>query len=176
MALVMHAAREISHGLRLTAFWLLVVTVLVGPVGLGASPAFAAVPDPCDIACPCEDDDSGEHQHGEMVDGDGKAPCDDGGECGEDGPCHGDAECGDECAFGERSETVDGVGTGDPGQDECPEDCPNCGCGLLSMAMAVFPLPSGVPQAASFRTALFAFLHEPALGARLGVFRPPRAS
>lgn len=175
----MRSARDISNGLNLAAFWLLVAAVLVGPASLGASPAFAAVPDPCGLACPCEDDDAGagdHRQHGEMVDGDGEGPCHCDGECDDDDPCRADPEHDGECASGELSETEDGDGTGEPCQEECPEDCPNCSCGLLGMAMAVFPVPSELPWAASGRTALFVSLHEPALGARVGIFRPPRAA
>jgi len=90
--------RDIVNALRVTALWLLVVSVLAGPLGVGASVASAAVKT-CGVSCPCD-----EAQHAEHADETAQADDDYDGSEG----AHGDmAPCEDECP------------------DDCP-DCTCC--------------------------------------------------
>ena len=144
----MPRARHITDALRVSALWLLVVSVFFGPAGLGGSTGFAATLQTCGASCPCDDavhdDHVGDHEEHAEAD-----PCD------ED--------------VGRDSEHDDG----DPCEDECPEDCPNCGC-CLGITMAVLPLPvsSSAPSCTSVR--MLAPADAPASGTCSGVFRPPR--
>lgn len=79
--------RDILNALRVAALWLLVVSVLTGPLGVGASVASAAMKT-CGASCPCD-----EAQHAEYVD-DG---CEASREIaqGDETPC--DDECPNDC-------------------------------------------------------------------------------
>ena len=55
--------RETRRATRVAALWLLVVSVLVGPLGLGHSAAAAV--DACGTSCPCEGDRHVDHADGE---------------------------------------------------------------------------------------------------------------
>lgn len=141
-------ARSIASALRLVAVWLLAMSVLLGPARLGGVLGFAAPLGGCGTACPCDD---------------GLDPV--------------RAETRGESAEVAPDERVD-VGSEDRGtapcRDECPDDCPNCGC-ALGAAMAVLPVAeasSAVPWAL---VAMFSPVAAPASGAPYGVFRPPRA-
>lgn len=142
-------ARDITSALRRVALWLLVVSVFLGPAGLGGSIAFASPSRTCGVSCPC-DDEVGDPHAGDHEEHAGADPCDD----------EGDADSEHQGS--------------DPCQDDCPDECPNCGC-CLGVAMAVLPLSvtSGAVTSASAR--MFAPVDAPASGACTGVFRPPRS-
>lgn len=142
-------ARDIPSALRMVALWLLVVSVLLGPAGLGSSVAFTSPSRTCGVSCPCDDEvrDSHAGDHEEHA---GADPCDDDG--GEDSEHQGSEPC----------------------QDDCPDDCPNCGC-CLGVAMAVLPLSVTSSAVTSASARMFAPVDAPASGACTGVFRPPRS-
>ena len=140
--------RHLLDALRVAALWLLVVSVFLGPAGLGGS-AFASGAKTCGVSCPC--DEAGHDDHADEHDE------------------HAEAEpCDDEAAADSDHNS------GEPCKDECPDDCPNCGC-CLGIAMAVLPLPvtSSAVGCTSART--IAPVDAPASGACTGVFRPPRS-
>ena len=141
-------ARDISSALRGAAMWLLVVSVFIGPAGLGGSAAWASSSKTCGASPPCDEavhdgNDGAREQHPEAD------PCDDDG------------------AHAGRDD-------GEPCKDECPDDCPSCGC-CLGVAMAVLPVPvtSSVTSWATAR--VLSPVDAPASGACTGVFRPPRS-
>lgn len=139
------------NALRIAASWLLVVCVFFGPAGLGGAEALANTLQPCGISCPCDETASADHPE----DHDG---CDCNGEIGSTPP----------------SEGVDDHDHGAPCQDDCSDDCPNCGC-CLGVALAVLPVPMTSTIAPSKSLArMNAPADAPGNGARTGVFRPPR--
>lgn len=139
----MSCARDIFRALRIAAVWLLVMSVLFGPVGLGASSGLAAASS-CGSSCPC--DEALHDSHIEHDDG---------------------ASCSGEDEQGNHDESA-------PCEDQCPDDCPNCGC-RVGVAMAVLPyaVPSHVALCSS--ALVLAPVDIPASVARTGIFRPPRA-
>lgn len=136
--------RDILSALRVAAIWLLVMSVCFGPTGRGASSAST-----CGMSCPCH-----EAMHDDRI---------------EDHAAHSvDASSGaDEGEAGGHEDEA-------PGDDKCPDNCPNCIC-CLGVAMAVIPLaiPSTLRSSASI--CISAPPETPANGACTGVFRPPRS-
>jgi len=80
--------RDILNALRMVALWLLVVPVLAGPMGVGASVASAAMKT-CGVSCACD-----EAQHAEYADE--AAQADDDCESTREA-AHGEDECSDDC-------------------------------------------------------------------------------
>ena len=88
----MAATRHILSALRAAGFWLVVASVLAGPIG--ASVASASMKT-CGVSCPCDEAQHAEHAEAESHDSsDG---CDDIGAVDHDegAPC--DDECPDDC-------------------------------------------------------------------------------
>ena len=141
--------RDIIDSLRGVAVWLLVVSVLFGPAGLGASAALAAASKTCGVSCPC--DEAGHDDHIDV---------------------HGEGADANPCAGEHATEPVHDVG--DPCNDECPEDCPDCGCCLgAAMPMILVPAAPGGRPSMSARTG--AKVDSPASGVCAAFFRPPRS-
>jgi hypothetical protein len=161
----MSRARDIVPVLRRAAASLLAVCVLLGPAGLGGTPAFAAAARACGASCPCDEDGGEAH----VEDGAERR-----GHVGDDDPSQLEAAAGDgePAADSEHAAGSEPAGA-DPSEDACPDDCPSCGCGF-GVALAVVPL--GLPTALrSFRAAHgLARRDAPASGAGSGVFRPPK--
>ncbi len=146
----MPTARNILDALRVAALWLLVMSLFFGPAGLGGSAAFASANETCGVSCPC----------------DAAAPEDDAGDPAD----HAEADpSGDEAAADSERGDED-----TPCKDECPDDCPHCGC-CPGIAMAVLPLPVTSSRATCTSARMLAPLDAPASGAGSGVFRPPRS-
>lgn len=149
----MPSMRDIVATLRVAALWLLLVPVLLGPVGLGGSAASPFASASCGVSCPCE---GAEHRDDGDADGDAEHHAD----------AHADA---DACDDGDAEHRDD-----EPCDDECPEDCPNCGC-CLGAAVAVLPLPVSWHATSGIAARACATAEQAAVGACVGVFRPPRA-
>lgn len=137
----MPRARDILSAARAATVWLLmVVSMFLGPASV-----FAAGPDACGDACPCEEAEQDDHH----VEDD----------CA-------DEHCADEhCADESEHDTPPGEG--------CPEDCPGChaspGVALASFECSLPPSPlsSSSPDLMPRDAA--------AIGVCSGVFRPPRS-
>jgi hypothetical protein len=128
--------------------WLVCVSMLLAPFSVWASSA-------CDAACPCDAEADTEHavhdHHAAERHGDDEA-----------------RQAGD--AEGDRG----AVGEGDHGDDDCPDDCPDCRCEagvMLAVPTVSSPeLPRGSAEP----------IHDPELvgrevdGTSASVFRPPR--
>ena len=137
--------RDIIRAFRVPALWLLVLCVLCGPVGLGASSAFADASKPCGKSCPCDEQVHAEHADEKSA----SSPCDDPHDPedqGEDTPCN----------------------------DDCPDDCANCSC-CVGIAMAAVPPSAAMAGLLSVSSRVHARTDVPSNGARTGVFRPPRS-
>lgn len=145
----MPRAQSTFATLRAAAAWLLMASVLVGPLGIGASVASAAAKT-CGVSCPCEDVDVSAHAD-DASDGEACTCAD------TDEPSHAEAERHDEFHA-----------------DACPDDCPDCNCCpgvMLGVVGVVAPRPS-LP---SHVYRISAPPEAPALGASSCVFRPPRS-
>lgn len=146
---MIHLFRHVIGVLRVAALWLLAVCVLLGPSASGVSAAFAAGSETCGVSCPCDEaalDDHAEEQHEQA------------------GAC----ECDDEESGGSQHDE------GDPCEDGCPDDCPNCHCCLgIGMAILPFPLTSGTVTCTA--AAMPVLIEVLASGTHTGVFRPPRS-
>ena len=103
--------RDILNALRMAALWLLVVPVLAGPMGVGASVAWAAMKT-CGVSCPCD-----EAQHAEYAD---EA-----------------AQADDDCESSREATHSDEA----PCEDECPDDCPDCTCCGLMVGLVPMVVP-----------------------------------
>jgi hypothetical protein len=146
--------RHILDALRVAALRLLMVSVFFGPAGLRGPTAFASASKTCGVSCPCDEavhdgheGDAGDHEQ------------------------HANTDRGDDDRVGGSGHEDD-----EPCQDQCPDNCPNCGC-CLGIGMAVLPLPlpmtsTAIPCAS---TLMLAPMDAPANGACSGVFRPPRS-
>ena len=107
--------RQLLFLWRVVAVWLLVASVVVGPLGLGAAVAWV---NNCGVDCPCDD-------------GHASAEADHANEGNRDGQHQGARE----------SDQKD-EGQGD---EDCPEDCPDCDCGLGVLVAVVPLTMPGVP-------------------------------
>lgn len=137
---------------RVAAGWLLVATLLVGPMGFGASVAWAKT---CGESCPCDDAHATEDAHGSH---DAHQPCHEGGHQhpGEsDQPDEGPVD--DDCP------------------EDCPDDCPDCGCCLGVVLAIVAPTVPSVPAPSCWLTAP-PQPRAPPVGALFNVYRPPRSA
>lgn len=152
----MPTARDIIDGARAAALWLLVGLVFLGPAGLGGSAGFAATASACGSSCPC---DAAPEEHADSH------SSDHGGERDEHAACERSGADGDTCAE---------HGDDEPCRDQCPEDCPNCGC-CLGVAMAVLTLPATSSSTACTRAPTLTSGHALTNGAHTDIFRPPRA-
>jgi hypothetical protein len=139
-------ARDILSALRTTALWLLALSVFFGPAGLGGSSAFAFASKTCSASCPCDEALQDDHIDNEHSDAPGL--------------------CTDE-------DQADGHEDSSPCEHECPDNCPNCSCGL-GVAMAVIPLTMPSTSLPSTAVRMLAPPDAPGSRARSGVFRPPR--
>jgi len=131
--------------------WLVVVSLLVGPMGLGVGVASAKT---CGSSCPCDDAPA--------------TPCDD-AHAEEDGHDAHDDDHGDGGEPGHREEgPVD-----EDCPDECPDNCPDCSC-CSGVVMAVVPvtMPRGLVSFDSLTVP--ASLSAAPPGASFHVYRPPR--
>lgn len=149
------------HRLRVPqvlGLWLLVLSIVFGPVGLGGSLAFALTnaAQACGTSCPCAStpDDGGESAHAHD---------------GEDAPGH------DATTKIERPCEDDDVPSAgdDPCEDDCPDDCPECNCGV-AVAVAVLPLPLPARGRPPTSAQTFSPPDSPLSGAGFGIFKPPR--
>ncbi len=86
----MPQTRNTINALRVASLWLVALSVLIGPLGVGAAIASSALKT-CGVSCPCD-----EEQHADAGSHEGN-PCEGGSasEHGEKNPC-GD-ECPDDC-------------------------------------------------------------------------------
>ncbi len=149
----MPAARHLFNALRAFAVWLLMVSVLLGPIGIGGSSPAASPP--CGAACPCDEEPTHD-EHGDEHEGDDELeheaehdPCDD--------------------------EPADAHDDGAPANDECPDGCSSCGAApSVALAMVGFSLVASSPP--TDPDLLTTRSDGPAVGVRTGVFRPPRSS
>lgn len=144
----MLSVRDIPSTSRMAALWLLVVSVLLGPAGLGSSVAFASPSKTCGVSCPCDDGARDAHagDHDEHAAAD---PCDDDG--------------------GADSRHLGS----EPRPDDCPDDCHDCGC-CLAVAMALLPVSVTWRAVTSASARTLAPIDAPAAGALTSLFRPPR--
>jgi hypothetical protein len=105
--------RQLLFAWRVAAAWLLVVSVIVGPMGLGVAIASAKT---CGVSCPCDEghaSEDGDHAHDSDVRNEQGSDDQDVG--------HGDEDC----------------------PDDCPEDCPDCGCCFgVVLAVVPLTMPS----------------------------------
>jgi hypothetical protein len=127
------------------AAWLLVATMLVGPMGIGVSVASA---EPCGASCPCDDVHASDDGH--------RPTHDDGDQHSSESDHHDEAPVDDDCP------------------DDCPDNCPDCGCcsGVV-LAMVAWTAPS--VAATSYSLAVPPQPRAPAIGAFFNVYRPPRS-
>jgi hypothetical protein len=137
--------RDIIRAFRVPALWLLVLCVFCGPVGLGASSAFADASKPCGKSCPCDEERHAEHADEKSA----SSPCDD-------------------------DHDPDDQGEGAPCDDGCPDGCPNCGC-CVGIAMAAVPPAVALAGFPSVSSRVHAQTDVRSSGARTGIFRPPRS-
>lgn len=84
----------------------------------------------------------------------------------------GSQACGDSCPCDEDAEEEHEDGT--PSADECPEDCPSCGCSLgVALTRVAWSMPTTPPPSSPNLTPPPS--NATATGMGRGVFRPPRA-
>lgn len=136
--------------LRVAALWLLTLAVVVGPAGLGVSVAVGASAKRCSVSCPCDAIDQADE--------------------GQDARAHDEVP-----AANDEVAVADDHSDGDPCDNACPDDCPNCHCApavAVAVAVALPTLTSG-PVARSPAVA-FAPIEAPPSGSGGSVFRPPR--
>lgn len=134
----------ILHALRLAAIGLLVLSVLCGPAGLGASLAVFAT-GACGSKCPCDEATPDQDRAGHLE------------------------VAGTEVDHHAGSEHDAGA----PSDDGCPEGCPKCsGTPAVAIALSPWALPDSALSSSPVRLPGAADMS--ARGASLGVFRPPR--
>jgi hypothetical protein len=83
--------------------------------------------------------------------------------------------CGPACPCDDGDVDDAGRDEGGPCQDNCPDDCPNCACGV-GVAMALLPLPVLSRAMSRASTRMIAPVDAPTKSTGGGVFRPPRAA
>ena len=130
---------------RAAAVWLVVVSMLVGPMGMNMSVALAKT---CGVSCPCDDahaSDDGDHvSHRDA---------------------HHDA--------GESDHHDEGP-VDDDGAEDCPDDCPDCDC-CSGVVLAVVPLSTPSVQAPYCSFEAPRPPEAQPVGAIFDVYRPPRS-
>jgi hypothetical protein len=140
--------RQLLFAWRVAAAWLLVASVIVGPLGMGAALASAKT---CGVSCPCDDAHASEdrdHAHERNRD----AQHQDVRESDHHGEGHGDEDC----------------------PEDCPDDCPDCGC-CSGVMVAVVPLTMPSVQAPYDSLTVPTPPEAPPQGATFNVYRPPRS-
>lgn len=141
----MPPVRDILSALRAAAVWLVVVSVFLGPAGLGSVSGSAIVANACGVLCPCDEPQQAEHD-------------DDHDEHGSVDPCADE----EEAAHEHEGESPD---------EACFDDCSGCAPGVTLATAAVLVVAS---LASSPELAL-APSDAPTTGVCTGVFRPPRS-
>lgn len=87
----MHPARDIVSAVRTVAVWLLVMSVLLGPVGIGSASASGVGSKACGVLCPCDEPQEADCDEHSTVDPDADEAHEHGDESPEDA-------CFDECS------------------------------------------------------------------------------
>lgn len=142
----MPRARDILGAMRTIAVWLLVMSVFLGPVGIGSASASAVGSKACGILCPCDEPQQADHDD----------------DCDEQSTV-------DPCADEEAAHEHDG---GSPDDQACFDECSGCAPGV-ALATAAVLLAAAAP--ASPPDLALAPSDAPAAGVCTGVFRPPRS-
>ena len=144
----MPRARDILGAMRTVAVWLLVVSVFLGPVGIGAASASSVGSKACGVLCPCDDEPRQADHHDD---------------CDEQS-----AVDVDPCADDEAAHEHDG---GSPDDQACFDECSGCapGVALATAAVLLAAAPASSPELALTPS------DAQAAGVCTGVFRPPRS-
>jgi len=132
--------------MRTIAVWLLVVSVFLGPVGIGSASASTVGSKACGVLCPCDDEPQQADHHDDCDEQSTVDPCAD-----------------EEAAHEHDGESPDG--------EACFDECSGCapGVALATAAVLLAAAHASAPDLA------LAPSDAPAAGVCIGVFRPPRS-
>ena len=130
---------------RVAAAWLVVLSMIVGPMGL--SGAWAKT---CGLSCPCDD----AHASTEAA-------------------SHAASQQDAQHDAHEDAKTDNGGPIDDDCPEDCPDDCPDCAC-CLGVALGVVPMTITSVKPPYDALAVEPSPETPHLGAPFKLYRPPR--